>query len=181
MTGAARVYVTLDELAELLQLPAGHRLEAAEELPDGYRLGLALTIVSNAAPNLPLSVATETIILMDMETYRRWGTGGIPADKYRPVRTVLREVEEPAERMRRDDHQHEQRLQQRLTAANAPNYTPAKPPVDPIPVRASAQGGDIQLVVPPHEDPVWPRFPGEALPYTGSDPGDEDGHTGGPR
>lgn len=177
MSGAARVFVTLDELALMLGLPAGHRLEAAEELPDGYRLGLALTIVSHAAPNLPISDATDAVIRMDMVTYRKWGAGNF-SPEHRPIRTVLREVEESADLLRRDDHQHEQRLQNR---ANTAHYTPVKPPVDPTPVVAAAQGGDIQLVVPPPDDRVWPSFPGERLPYTGEDPGDEDIHVGGPR
>jgi hypothetical protein len=173
LNGAARVYLTLDELAEMLGLPEGHRLEAAEELPDGYRLGLALTIVSYASPILPKTNPAEPVMQMDLPTYRGWGTRR-PAADYRPVRTVLREVEEPAERMvprrQSDDHQNEPQ-----------HYTPVKPLADPTPVVAGAQGGDIQLVVPPPEDKrQWPTFPGEQLPYT-SDPGDEDIHTGGPR
>lgn len=47
-------------------------------------------------------------------------------------------------------------------------YTPAKP------------------VVAPSDDARWPKFPGQDLnyigtPVSGSDPGDEDVHTGGPR
>ena len=173
--GAARVFLTLDELAELLRLPEGHRLHAVDELPAGYCPGIALTIINDdgARPHLGRYTATEPLRVMDLTSYRKW-----VGDTALVVRSTLRAVEEPilpphpAETGCADDcihpsHRHHERAYRPGRRADDPGYAPARPPM---------AGSDPDR---------WPAFPGQHLPITGEpvrgDPGDEDQHMEGPR
>lgn len=160
--------MTLDELADLLRLPNGHRLHAVDELPAGYCPGVSLTITSDGdapGPHLPRYQATDPLMVMDLASYRRWvsQTGTV-------TRTALRSVDAPSDRRvpRREDHQSERAGRPGRRADDG--YIPA---IEPI----------MQSFTPAVEK-EWPRFPGQDLPITGTtvgdDPGDED-HLGGPR
>lgn len=154
MSGAARVYVTLDDIAEMMQLPDGHTVLAVDDLPAGYIPGLALIIVSRDAADtkLPLYKSTDPLMAMDLTTYRRW-----IADTSIVTRSTLRAVETPVEAGCADDCTHPDHRH---------GYTPARPPVAASPAAN------------------WPAFPGEKMDYrgaTGVDSGDEDEHHGGPR
>lgn len=160
MSGAARVYVTLDELAAMLELPEGHRLYAVDELPAGHCPGLALTIASDddSPGHLPHYNASDPLMVMDLRHYRSWSATPMV------TRAALRPVAIPPE-----DHQAERhnRPGRRADEPRPSPYIPAKPPIAASPATA------------------WPKFPGEDLNYRGefdrADPGDEDVHMGGPR
>lgn len=155
MSGAARVLVTLDELADLLELPDGHRLEAVEELPDGYRLGLALTIVSaREGTALPVHNLLEPLYQVNLATYRNWNSqqGARPLT----MRSTLTEIEHPAGTVALHPL-----LRERPPEAIPAEYQPARAPL--VPARTVRR----------------PTFPGEDLTYTGEP--EEDDHLGGPR
>jgi hypothetical protein len=172
--GAARVWLTCDELAELLQLPAGHRIHAVDELPVGHLPGVALTIVAEAEspPFLPQFQFSDPLNNVNLATYRKWiSPEGV-------TRQALRAVEEPmwsapnacADDCTHPSHRHGDRQGRPGKRADI-GYTPAATPA-------------MQSFTP---DVVknWPTFPGQNLPITGEpvrgDPGDEDQHFGGPR
>lgn len=158
MSGAARVYVTLDDITTMMDLPEGHYVLAVDDLPDGYIPGMALIIAhgDDVHPKLPTYNPTEPLLTMDLPSYRRW-----MRDPHRIVRTALRPVETGcADDCTHPSHQHHDVRAGRPGRRADDGYTPARSPANPA-------------------DPAtWLRVPGEPAH---ADPGDEDIHMGGPR
>lgn len=166
MTHAASVWLTLDDLAELLRVPEGHEVKAVAVVPEGHLPGIALTIVSKDPPLLPRVPFSAAAQVMELANYRRW----VSDDEMIVRQTVLREIEVP--RVPRGTDTVTGARANRPGRRADEGYTPATAPVMQSFTQAVAK--------------EWPKFPGQDLPITGSpvqgaDPGDEDIHTGGPR
>lgn len=94
--GAVRVVLTLDDLAELLRLAPGHRVEAATTTPDGTRAGiLVMLAVAASAPDFNATYRhqpNEPIRIIRLGDYRK-RMEDRARDHASPVRLVPRGTE----------------------------------------------------------------------------------------
>lgn len=146
-----RVYLTRDDLIDILALPKGHVLEAVETIGGDRRPGVLITVSGECLPA------------------PGHGMGQLEGHVLAPLVTVRRKEYQALIQQSKQAPKPPVRLVPRGT--DAPPEPPLPPPVPP----------GIKPPVTASDPDNWPKFPGEGLPYTQNDPGDEDIHTGGPR
>lgn len=178
--GAAQVLVTIDDLAVLLGLHNGYRIEAVRLIPEQYRPGVMVAIVG---PGLPTHYTGNALQAIDLGRFRQFVEtyeppvqlhSAVPRGTAHALDVCPRRcgglLRLRTEGLRCDKCGADENG---LGFAPIDRYTPARPIV---------QASDPER---------WPAFPGEELhrqnlipdapAESRGDPGDEDIHTGGPR